>query len=440
MRKTQFFILSILASFCLLAQENPADQSSKVQLTLDEAIGIAMKDNPSLATAQARIESAIQAVRQVKADYYPSLDLHAGYTRLRDTATRPDRDYKNTDKYAVGAELTYTLFDAFQRRFRLLNAQYNQASAEEADQNARRLLIQSVSNAFYAAKLAQDNMEIAKEDANFNKILLDDAQKRKEGGVLKESDVLNFVLQVQNAEIDYITAEKNWRAANVVLGALLAVSRDDIWEHFVLVAPTGTHPEHKPFAELYEYACQNRPDLRSIEAKIGIAREGIRAAKNTWYPRLDFFADYELSRKDKIHFNHHYDRDASFGVRASWNAFNGFKTQAQIAQAEAELLASVKERDELLLEIESELRRDLLTLESSYRQLQLQETLLNTARKIRDLVKEEYTEGTATITRLNEAQTDVNNASSARSAAFIQHLNSFEAIKASTAENLDYKH
>ena len=33
--------------------------------------------------------------------------------------------------------------------------------------------------------------------------------------------------------------------------------------------------------------------------------------------------------------HHHYDRDASFGVRATWNAFNGFKTQAQIAQAEA---------------------------------------------------------------------------------------------------------
>ena len=66
--------------------------------------------------------------------------------------------------------------------------------------------------------------------------------------------------------------------------------------------------------------------------------------------------------------------------------------------------------------------------------------MLATARKIRDLVKEEYTEGTATITRLNEAQTDVNNASSARSAAFIQHLNSIEAIKATTAENLDYKH
>ncbi|MBR4220406.1 MAG: TolC family protein, partial [Victivallales bacterium] len=98
MRKTQLFILSILASFCLLAQE----QSAKLQLTLEEAISIAMKDNPSLATAQARIESAMQAVRQVKADYYPSLDFHAGYTRLRDVATRPERDYSNTDKYAVG--------------------------------------------------------------------------------------------------------------------------------------------------------------------------------------------------------------------------------------------------------------------------------------------------------------------------------------------------
>ena len=437
MNKKKLTILALAAAISLFAAES---STAKVKLTLPEAIGIAMKDNPSLATAQARIESAMQAVRQVRADYYPSLDFAAGYTRLRDgQTTRPERDFSNCDKYSVGAELSYTLFDAFQRRFRLLNAKYNQVSAEEADQDARRLLIQSVANAFYAAKLAQDNMAIAKEDANFNKILLDDAQKRKEGGVLKESDVLNFVLQVQNAEINYITAEKNWRAANVVLGALLAISHDEIWDHFELVAPTETHPDHKPFAELFDYARQHRPDLRSIEAKINIAREGIAAAKDTWYPRLDFFADYEFTRKHKIHFNAHYDRDASWGLRASWNAFNGFKTQAQIAQAEAELLASVKEREQLLLAIEADLRRDLLTLESSYQQLQLQETHLATARKIRDLVKEEYTEGTATITRLNEAQSDVNTASSARSAAFIQHLNSIESTRASTAENLEYK-
>ena len=436
MNKKQILALAFAGAMSLFAAESP---TAKAKLTLPEAIVIAMRDNPSLANAKARIESAMQAVRKAKADYYPRLDLSAGYTRLRDAQTRPDRDYSNTDKYAIGAELTYTLFDGFQRRFRLLNAEFDRVSAEEADQNARRLLIQSVANAFYLAKLAQDNMEIAKEDASFNKILLEDARKRKEGGVLKESDVLNFVLQVQNADIDYITAEKNWRTANIVLGKLLAITRDDIWEHFELVASTETHPTHKPFADLFDYARQHRPDLRAIEARISIAREGIAAAKNTWYPTLDFFTDYQLSRKSKIHFNTHYDRDASWGLRATWNAFNGFKTQAQIAQAEAELLASVKERDELLLEIESELRSDLLTLESSYRQFQLQETRLATARKIRDLVKEEYAEGTATITRLNEVQTDVNTASASRSAAFIQHLNSIEAIRASTAENLEYE-
>ena len=53
-------------------------------------------------------------------------------------------------------------------------------------------------------------------------------------------------------------------------------------------------------------------------------------------------------------------------------------------------------------------------------------------------MKEEYDGGTATITRLNEAQTDLTNTALARSNAYVQVLLSLEALGAATAMNLEH--
>ncbi len=437
MKKIGIIVL-VAAGISVLAAENGnVANGGKIKMTLDEAKRMALRDNPSLATAKARIQSAMEGIKQAESAFYPTVDLTGSISRLRDQrTTRPDRDFDNTNRYAVGASVNYTLFDAFQRQFQLLNAKYVHSTAVEAEQDVQRTLLKAVSTAFYASKLAQDNMNIAKEDAEFNKVLLDDAKKRQEVGMLKQSEVLNFVLQVQHADVDYVTAEKNWHIAIVALGALLAINKDDIWENYEFVSEEAGEYVHKPFQELYDYAIQNRPDLRSIEDKINISQEGIKAARRTWMPKVNLFFDSDLIRTGKIHFNRHYDRDITYGVNATWNVFNGWKTRAQIAQAEAELLSAIKERDELLINIASEIRQNILAMESSAKLLKLQEGVYANACKIRDLVKEEYTEGTATITRLNEVQTDVTNAASAHSTAAIQLLNSIEALKATTGEIL----
>lgn len=446
MRKFILLSLAALALTAVAADKTkiiPPDTTStapaKLKLTLDEAKTIALNDNPSLAVTKARIEAALAAVAQAKAAFWPKLDFAASVTRLRDMATRPDKDYDNKTLYNIEADASWLIFDGFQRKYALLTAEYTHLSAEEADNNARRLMLQAVSSAFYSALLAQDNMDIAKEDAVYNKMLLDDAKKRQEGGIAKPSEVLNFILQVQNADVDYITAENTWRTYIVALGALLAINEDAIWENITLISPDSNEYQLLPFQELLDYAIQHRPDLRSINSKIQIARDGIKAAQNTWYPTINLFTTYGFERAHSAHFNKNFDRNITYGVSLSWNLFNGGKTNAQIQQARAELKSAICERDNIVISINSEIRQNILAMESSRKQLKLQEAVLATAKQIRDLVHQEYIGGTTTITRLNEAQTDVTKASSAKSAAYVLLLNSIEALRASTAQNMELK-
>ena len=421
-----------VAAFCA----EKANDNQELKLTLEDAKKIALEANPTLAITKARIRAAVESVNREKANYWPSLDLSAGITRIRDYPTRPARDFNNTTQYSAGLSASWTIFDGFQREFNVLTANYELINALQSDKDAQRLLIKSVSTAFYAALLAQDNMNISKDDADFNRILLDDAQKRHDGGIAKASEVKNFQLKVQNAEADYVTSERNWHLAIIALGALLSISRDEIWKSLILVPPTDILEKKYDFASLYDYAIQHRPDLQNCNAKIQNCRDAVTAAKNRWYPRLAAFGEYGYERIHSAHFNKHYDREINFGLKMTWNVFEGGRTSAAISQAEANMVEAIKERDDLLISIESDIRQDLLTIQSSRKLLQLQEETLATAKEIRDLVHEEYLGGTATITRLNETQTDVTKAASGRSAARVQLFNSIEALRVSTAENL----
>ena len=446
MKLPRFALLAVAAlsiSICAQTTEQPAADAEKVKikLTLDDFRQMALKDNPSLAVAKARVDAAMAGVRQAQAAYYPTVNLESTAQHSRDRTIRTTGAYSSRMNYDVTLSSTWVLFDGFQRRFNLLNAKYDRENAEESERNARRLLMQAISQAFYSALNFQNHMVIAKEDADYNSMLLDDAQKRHDSGVAKQSEVLNFILQVKNAEVNYVTAEQNWRTGMIALAALAAIDFNslpsNVWDYYELVEPNDANKEMPPFDTLLAQAKENRPDLKAAEAKIIIAKEGMDAAKGTFLPSITLYTNYGFNKDKNTRFSDSYDRVINGGIRLNWTLFNGFKTPAQIAQGRATLASAFKERDNLLIEIESSLRQNLLVLATSRKQFQYQEEILKTAKEIRDLVHQEYLGGTTTITRLNEAQTAVTKAASERSSAFIQVLNNLENIKAITAQNIE---
>lgn len=416
---------------------NFPDASGKYRLTLPDAKALALQQSPTLAQAKSRIDAAAAAIEEVKSTYWPTLDATFGVSRIEDRATRPQRGFDDTTRYSLGLSSSWLVFDGFRRRFSTLISQYDHASALSNHLDAQRLLLQAVATSFYSALLAQDSMGIAREDAEFNRVVLADARKRQEGGIATASEVLNFQLQVAKAEVSHIAAERAWRAAIVVLGELLAITQDDIWQSIELLPPPEELLQQRvELPELLSYAHQHRPDLQRAQNQINAATAAIDLARSSWYPNVQLFAEYGFERYDSMRFNKHYDRNLAIGIGASWNLFQGFQTDAQVSRAQSNLLAALKNRKELELAIDSEVRRNHLALVSSRQQFALQENILTAAKEIRDLVHKEYLGGTTTITRLNEVQTDVTISAAARSQAYIQVFLSLELLAASTGKNL----
>ncbi|MCQ2403447.1 MAG: TolC family protein [Lentisphaeria bacterium] len=427
-------LLTLFAS--LLAGALCAAEALK--FTLPEAKKLALEQNPTIAKAQANIEAAMAGIDRARSSYLPTVDLNAGITRLRDAATRPNRDFDNTTQYSLGLSAQWLVFDGFARRFRYLSATLGGDMAIASCDDAKRLLLEQVAYAYYNVLQAQNSMEIAQKDAEFNRQLQDDAQKKKEMGTAKLSEVLNFEYKVHTAEANFINSQRSWRVACVTLGQLLNIQQDTIWECLELEAPgeESAKMEVPQVSMALDYALENRPDLRAARQEVENAELAVKESQAAWYPTVSAFFNYGFERTHSAHFNTHYDRNATYGLKASWNLFDGLNTQANIAQAKANLLVAQKNLENLQEQLEAEIRQNCLALQSAQEVLDKENSLLEIATKIRDLVYEEYIGGTAAITRVNEVQTDLTNTSLARSNAWIAVLNAIETLSASTGSIL----
>ncbi len=432
--KTKFFLLffSLLAAVTLMAD-------GKIKLSLDDAKRIALEQNPTLAQAQARIDAALASVDVARSAYFPTLDLEAGIKRNRDYAVgRETRDYEQNTRYNAGLSASWLVFDGFARRFRYLAAQLNGDIAIQDCDDARRLLLEEVAYAYYNVLQAQNSMNICQQDAEFNRQLKDDAQKKKDYGTAKLSEVLNFEFQVQTAEANYIAAKRAWRAACVSLGELLSIQQDDIWDCLELVKPAEETAQraYPTVSEIIEHAWACRPDLIAARENVEMAELSVKLAKSDWSPKFYAFGNYGYERTHSAHFNKHGDRNVNFGVTASWNLFNGMATKAAIDSAKANLVVAQKALTAVEDRLEAEIRADRVTLESASEILEKENSLLQIAQQIRDLVYEEYLGGTATITRVNEVQTDLTNTSLDRSTAWIAVLKAMETLDSVGGYNL----
>ena len=417
-----------------------ASAAEKIQLTLEKARQIALEQNPTLAIARANIAAAAAVVQQVEATYYPSVDATGSVTRVRDYPTaRPERDFDNTTQYRTGLSIGWLVFDGGARHFRMSTAEIAEETAISECDDARRQLLQQVANAFYLVLQAQNSMEIALQDAEFNRQLESDAKKRQELGTSKLSEVLNFQYQVGSAEVNFIQAQRTWRNACVALGQLLVIQQPAIWECIELVPPETDFAEKGDIGELdklLEYAKAHRPDLINARNAVRSAEAGLALTKTEWWPQISAFYDLYFQRNHQAHFNRHHDRGISFGVQATWNLFSGFTTAANIEAAKARLVAAERTLASVELEVDARVREAYIIVDGARQQLAKQNELLEIATRIRDLVKEEYDGGTATITRLNEVQTDLTNTALARSNAYVQVLLNLEVLSAATAMNL----
>lgn len=383
------------------------------QLTLEEALRIALATNPSLDTARERIVQAAAAVRQVRSGRYPNVSATGTATYTFDLPQTQFGPLDETQKtYSLGAELQWLVWDADQTANRIAAAQAGEETTRQSFADSQRVLSQAVTSSFYNALLAQENMRVAQRDLEYNESLQKDEQRRLDAGTVGRTSVLNFEIRAAQAQSTLLSDTAEYDKARIALAELLGLRTAFLPDSVSLVDPrieqlSAQQPQLPDINAEVAAAFAKRPDLRALESAEASALASLEEARGARLPTLSLAGGYGFERADTIYFSTDNDDQAYIRAQLSYDIFTAGRRDAEIEEAASALEEARADLANSRNSVVSELRRERRTLEEAWEQLRQQERIAKLAREIRDAVRKEYDTGNAAVTRLNEAQTDL---------------------------------
>jgi outer membrane protein TolC len=382
-------------------QESQTAAVSKAKtLDLQAAQRLALKGNPGIGAAQARIEQAKARISQVIAAQQPNLDAAANF------GAQSNKDGDINENSSAGLQGSWLLFDGYARKFQQEQAEQGEKASAEAKRNTQRLLVAAVADAFYNAQLAKTSIDIASADQEFYEQQLKDSQHRFDAGAGSWGDVLNIRVQVNTAKNSLITARRQHEAARSGLAALLAVEDAALPELAAL--EQNFIPSDEELASdteaLIREAVKNRPDMKRLAWQIKAAEAGVSAAEAQEAPKVRLSGQAGLVNQEELLPD---DFGASVAVALSWNLYSGGAVEAAAMEARQAKREAAYSRADLRNSIAAEIRQDAALLAAAGRQVRLQQESVELVKENRKLAKSEYEAGAASLTRLNEAQRDL---------------------------------
>jgi len=388
-------------------------------LSLDDAQKIALLNNPSYISAYHAVTAAKMRYYQSFAGYAPTIAVTGGFGGgINDVTSQrgysaPESDYSLNGN--IGFSANWLLFDGLSREFGVMAAKHNYSSAVALNENARRQLLLAVAQAYYDILLANENRRIALEDMSFQLKNLRETEIKHQYGAVPLSDVLNFQIQVNEADSSRLTAEYNYSTALYTLAALMGY-------------PEGTIPDTIKFPEIkyeseslllnvYTYldmALANRPDLKSYREQLKISEYQLYQTYSAYSPTIRAYGSYTLNANSNDYHGRFggYDRRYNnqvfnYGLSAEWVLFNGFQRYNATREAKANLAVADFSVAQAWLSVVNDVRIAYANYDVNIKQANLYFAIRKLVFEQRDLVQAEYDAGQAEIVRLNEAQRNV---------------------------------
>lgn len=433
------------------------------QLTRADAQRIALKNNPTYIAAYHAVSAARMRYYQAWGAYSPNIsasfqlqDRHSGifngYTYLNSPARTRTENFTTTT--SIGA--TLLLFDGLAREFSLLASKHSMEYQKALEEDQCRSMMRAVAVAYNAVLLAIENRRINEEDRKFQLSTLKDTKYKFDAGAVPLSDVLNFEILANNAEVSVVNAKYQYETAIYALAVLMGYPEGTLPAELTFPSDFKSDFGDLPAVEIYlDAALSHRPDLKGYREQLEIARYQLYRTYSAYSPTVSAFATlsfgtsethtrYHSYSDNGVHYSsnetrQYYNQPSfAYGLTADWTIFNGLIRYNTVREYKANLAATEYTAAAKWFDVVGEVRAAYANYVQTVRQTRLYEQNRELSQKQRDLVDEEYRAGNAELTRLNEAQRDLVRAETNLASSYIAIQNAKaqldSAVGANTAE------
>ena len=353
-------------------------------LTLDEAMKLAMENNPALKVARERVVQAEADVDQAKSAMGPKLGSSVTYIRY-------DEEPRSSVIGGGGGYILKGFEDTWEGALTLTQVIYSGGSLR-ADRAAARLRTEAqrageirtvqgvenqVSNAYYDLQRARANLGVAEESVRLAKEHLAEVGALFKHGVVARNEVLRVQVDVSDAELDKIRAENSvnvaWKTLSRAIGVSLPMST-------ALPSPAeDVDPIEMP-EDPEKLALDQRPEMKALGLSRQAALQVAKSAAGQARPQISLQGKARDIGDD---FYPDIDDDWTLTLSARWTLYDHGEVKAKVKKAKAMAGEFLGQVEDLEKQIVQEVATARLNLDSSLQRLDV-------ARDQVDLAEEDY--------------------------------------------------
>ena len=393
-----FSLFAVAGTGAAVVAQDAAPQPAAFRaITLEEAIEMALRRNPTLDQARTNIESAEYTRLNATGSFLPNLSMSYGYSNASTGRLDPTGQGIVSTSYTVQLGGSYDLFTGL-RRF----ADLKSARLGVKEQNARYRqteyeTVRLVKQAYFNATAARELVQVEQDRVSRQEDQLNFVEQQIELGRATRSDLLRSQVDLNNARLALLNAENNARTTSFRLTQV--VGSDE------LLGPVAEATlEPVPFdysrEQLIEMGFQAAPSIASAVAATDAAAANVSSARSAYLPSLTFSGGWAWQNTEFPPQN----RSWSLSLSGSYPIFNGFQRETAVYQAQARAdLARAQERA-VKLTLRSDLEAAYSTMQSAFAGIDLAERSVELSRESLRVEQERYRLGLSTILDLQLAQ------------------------------------
>lgn len=199
---------------------------AQVSLSLDQAIEIALSDNPTIKVANLEIERYDYVKKQTVASLYPKLDVTGQYSlALRRQEMAQGLSFGGKNTFNATASLSLPLFVPSVYRQMKLNETQMALAVEQA--RATRIdMVAAVRSAYYNVLLAEQSMKVLQEAIATTQRVVDNTKELYENGMAAEYDYITAQVQLSNLKPQVLQAQKGIDLTKLQLKMYLSIPEE----------------------------------------------------------------------------------------------------------------------------------------------------------------------------------------------------------------------
>ncbi len=358
-RKLVFLPLLTLCWMCsALAQgavPNGPQSATAQPLSLDEAVGTALRQHPALKEAEAAVAAAEAEVRQARSFYFPQLTFSgigkiglSGATSALGLPGFPASPFFRNTAYSVNWYQSIFDFGRIKHLVAMQRALSRSTRLKKTSEEQRIVL--AVKRAYFSVLEAQRLEQVGEDTVKERSLTVEKAKAYYQAELGSKLDLSLAEASLAEAQGGLIHSQNAVLTSFAALRAAMGVNGS---QAYVLQAPPFETASLQPLEDLVQEGTKNRPDEQALESKIAALKENFGFARSQSLPEIRGFSAGGQGR-----FNGTTVKESQqHGVGALgviFPIFTGGRLKALRDEARAELEGATAARDQLHQQIRLE--------------------------------------------------------------------------------------